>query len=164
VTRLVPLAVVVGFLCLTADATPQPPGAKSPARPKPKLEAVAETKLLMEALLSTNQRGLSRNLGQQPPDAQAWVFARGQALILAESGNLLMLRPPKSGGTEEWMELASELRDRGTKLAKAISEKDANRARQGFADLTATCNRCHQTFRVDAEIVPFTQPAPPKVE
>ncbi|MFO0810991.1 MAG: cytochrome c [Gemmataceae bacterium] len=151
-TRFLPFAAVFALIGLTADATSQPPSAKSSTRPRPKLEAVAETKLLMEALLMTNHRGLARNLSQEKPEAQALVFSRGQALVIAESGNLLMLRPPKSGGTDEWMELASELRDRGTKLAKAIADKDLNRSRQGFSDLTATCNRCHQTFRVPVRV------------
>ena len=68
----------------------------------PKLEPVAETKLLMEGLLHANFRGLERILNQKTPDAQGWTFARGQALLIAEGANLLMLRPPKNQGEQAW--------------------------------------------------------------
>src|SRR5437016_6311219 len=70
------------------------------AKITPKLEPVAETKLIMEGLLHANFRGLERLLNQKAPDAQAWKFARGQALLVAEGGNLLMLRPPKNQGQQ----------------------------------------------------------------
>ena len=38
---------------------------------------------------------IERLLSQKPADVQSWTFARGQALLIAETGNLLMLRPPK---------------------------------------------------------------------
>src|SRR5215468_6277368 len=85
--------IVAGFLMLAAPATPQ----TSNPKPKivPKLEPIAETKLLMEGLANANFRGLDRLLQKKPDEAQAWVFARGQALLIAETANLLMLRPPR---------------------------------------------------------------------
>src|SRR5712691_11758785 len=70
----------------------------------PKLEPVAETKLLMEGLAHANFRGLERNLVKNPIDDQSWIFARGQALLIAETANLLMLRPPRNKGETAWME------------------------------------------------------------
>ncbi len=153
-TRLLPFAAVAAVVALTADAAPQPPG-KPAARPKPKLEVVAETKLLMEALTGANHRAIGKQLAQPQPEDRAWVFIRGQALLIAETGNLLLMRPPKSGGRDDWMELATELRERGTRLAKATHDKDAARCRQAYADLTATCNRCHRSFNVP---VPVREP------
>lgn len=150
-TRLLPFAAVALLVALTADATPQPP-AKPTAKPKPKFEVVAETRLLMEALVGANYRGVGRQLAQPRLEDQAWIFVRGQALLIAESGNLLLMRPPKSGGTDEWMELATELRDRGTKLAKATQDKDAARSRAALSDLTTTCNRCHKLFNVPVPV------------
>jgi hypothetical protein len=134
------------------------------AKPAPRLEPIAETKLLMEGLAYANFRGLEKLLMQKPADAQAWTFARGQALLLAETANLLMLRPPKSQGQAVWFERATELRQQATQLAVAVAKLDYPASRAGLQQVSATCNRCHQTFRVDAEIVPFLQPPPPKVE
>jgi hypothetical protein len=140
-------------------------GVPAPA-PKvtPKLEPVAETKLLMNGLAHANFRGLERLLKEQPVEAQAWVFARGQALLLAETANLLMLRPPRNQGQPVWFERAADLRKQATKLATTISQRDYAKSRADLQQVAASCNRCHQTFRVNAEITPFVQPPPPKAE
>jgi hypothetical protein len=155
-TRHALFAAAAVSLALTAPASPQLPSPRpGAARPRPRLEAVAETKLLMEGLLQANFRGLERNLRQRPADVETWAFVRGQALLIAETGNLLMLRPPKSAGQDVWMEFAGELRDRATRLAQQAAARDADRCRQGLVELAGTCNRCHQTFRVALRVAPF---------
>src|SRR5437870_5578379 len=67
--------------------------APAPAKPSPKLEAVAETKLLMEGLAQPNYRAVEKALKDKPADAESWAFTRGQSLLMAETANLLMLRP-----------------------------------------------------------------------
>src|ERR1700736_891058 len=113
------------------------------AKLAPKLEPVAETKLLMEGLLHANFRGLERLLSQKAPDAQGWTFARGQALLIAEGGNLLMLRPPKTQGQQAWFERSMEIRSLATQLAQAVGRKDMERSRAGLQTLANSCNRCH---------------------
>ena len=130
----------------------------------PKLEAVAETKLLMEGLAHANFRGMERLLTEKPADVQTWTFARGQALLVAETANLLMLRPPKNQGQPVWFERAADLRKQATQLAVTLAQRDYPGSRAGLQQLAVSCNRCHQSFRVDVEIVPFAQPPPPKVE
>lgn len=146
-----------GVLLVTAGwAVSQPPRPNPPSgRPRPKLEAVAETKLLMEALLQANFRGLERNLRQKPGDETAWVYARGQALLIAEAGNLLMLRPPKTSGQDAWLDCCSELREKGTRLARAAAAKDLDGCRAAIAELAVSCNKCHTTFGQATRIVPF---------
>jgi hypothetical protein len=124
---------------------------------KPSLEPVAETKLLMEGLAHTNFRGLERQLKQKPEDVQAWTFARGQALLIAETGNLLMLRPPKGQGQTIWFDHAMQLRQTATNLAQATAGQDFSTSRKLLVNLANRCNACHQSFRVPVEIVPFEQ-------
>ncbi|MBL8794485.1 MAG: cytochrome c [Planctomycetia bacterium] len=118
----------------------------------PRPEPVAETSLLMEGLAQANFRGLNQNLRQQPGDVESWVFIRGQALLVAETGNLLMVRPPRSGGQDAWLEHAAEMRAAATRLARAAAAEDYARSRQGLAELANTCNRCHQKFRITVRI------------
>jgi hypothetical protein len=154
--RIVPVAIVIVFVGAALSQVPTPAPApprpnlqykKAPTTPPnatpggPKLEAVAETKLLMVALLQPNYKGLDRLLRQRPEDAANWSFARGQALLIA--------------GQAAWFERAAELRGKATTLAKTIAAKDFDGARVRFVDLANTCNRCHQTFRVPVEIEPF---------
>jgi hypothetical protein len=137
--------------------------AQSPAGGKvvPKLEPIAETKLVMEGIAYANVRGLERMLTQRPTDQQAWTHARGQALLIAEAANLLMLRPPSSQGQAVWFERSMEMRTNATKLAKTLASKDYERSRLGLVQLSETCNRCHKAFRVPIDIDPFTQEVPP---
>ena len=138
------------LLVVPPAATPQ-----GPAKVQPKLEPVAETRLLMEGLTHANFRGIERLLSQKPADVQTWTFARGQALLIAETGNLLMLRPPKSQGQAVWFDRAMELRGNAQQLAKTIASQDYEKSKAGLIGLAATCNHCHQSFRVQVEIAAF---------
>ena len=124
--RFLIAAALLGIGCLfvpLAQSQPTAPKGKAGYR----LEPVADTKLIMEGLASPNLRGLGKVLADKPADAEAWGFARGQALLIAETGNLLLLRPPKSAGGEElWMKHAAELRD-------ARVDAGAGRGRQGLS-------------------------------
>jgi cytochrome c556 len=146
------LAAAAGLLAAATPAVPQP-GPRAAAAPR--LEAVAETRLLMEGLTRANFQGLGRLLKDRPEGADAWAFARGQALLIGEAGNLLMLRPPRSGGQEAWLGRSAELREAATRLARAAAARDYDRCRKGLDDLAAVCNRCHQTFRVPVKVTPF---------
>jgi hypothetical protein len=146
--------VLVGAALLVAAAEGQAPSEAT-------MEAIAETRLLMEGLANPNFRGLERGLAQKPTETQAWVFARGQALLLAETGNLLMLRPPHAAlARPVWFQRASELRRRSVELAQALAKEDYQGSRTAFVELANSCNRCHRAFRVPTEIVPFAPPKP----
>ncbi len=152
--RAFTLAAAALMMILTPDASPQLlPRNRPPTGPKP--EPVAETKLLMEGLLQANVRGLEKNLRQPPADQETWTFIRGEALLIAETGNLLMLRPPKAEGQDAWLASAAELRQKATGLAKSAAARDADQCRKVLTEMAGTCNRCHQTFRVNVQIAPF---------
>jgi hypothetical protein len=144
--------VLLGGMALSQSGHAQP-GSKV----VPKLEPVAETKLLMEGLAHANFKGLERLLSQKPADAQTWTFARGQALLIAETANLLMLRPPQKEGQSVWFEKAMGLRSRASELAQTLAKKEFEQSRVGLALVADTCNRCHQSFRVQAQIEPFAE-------
>jgi hypothetical protein len=127
------------------------------SRPLPQAEPVAETRLLMEGLNQANFRGLERLLRERPASAEAWTFIRGQALLIAETGNLLLLRPPRSEGRTIWLDRAGDLRSAATRLARAAAERDYERSRSSLQVLATTCNRCHQSFRVAVRLAPFAQ-------
>lgn len=151
--RFLSAATVLGVICVLAAAE-QPPARKAP----PRLEAVAETRVLMNGIAEPNLNGLGKLLKDRPKDAEAWTFARGQALLIAETGNLLMLRPPKGTDAQNtWMILSGDLRDQASALAKATAEQDYLRARAALASTANACNKCHQTFKVNARVNPFPE-------
>ena len=151
------LLALISTLLIAAPATSQLRRRDTAKTPKP--EAVADTRLLMEGLNQANYRGLERLLKDKPAEVEAWTFARGQALLIAETGNLLMLRPPRGKGQDAWMDHAAELREAATALARAASKRDLDRSRNAFRDLAGTCNRCHQDFRVTVRLAPFADTA-----
>jgi len=120
----------------------------------PRFEAVAETRLLMEGLAHSNYRSVQKLVKAKPADADTWAFARGQALLIAETGNLLLLRPPRNDGRDTWMRLATDLRDKATAVARSAAGRDLAKSKQALEGLTASCNRCHQTFRVPVRVGP----------
>jgi hypothetical protein len=132
--------------------------AQQAAKFVPTLEPVAETKLIMAGLAHANFKGLERILTKPPADAQAWTFARGQALLIAETANLLMIRPPRNSGETAWMERATVLRNQASQLAQAAAKKDFERARTELEQVAGACNRCHQNFRVPVQIEAFADP------
>jgi cytochrome c556 len=153
VTRTRILVAGLAALCLPMA------GSSQPARPAaPRLEPVAETKLLMEGLAHPNFKGVDRLLKAEPADADAWRVARGQSLLMAETANLLLLRPPKGADPEAtWMSRATDLRDAASKLARSAAARDYPKSRQALEGVAATCNRCHESFRVETQ-VQLTEP------
>jgi hypothetical protein len=137
----------------------QPAQPAAPANPAPpRLEAIAETRLLMEALTKPNFDGLGKHFADKPANAETWTYARGQALVIAETGNLLMMRPPRGKPAQEaWMAAATELRMTAAQLARAAGEKDYPTATATLATLANTCNRCHEKFGEKTRVAPFGQ-------
>src|SRR5438552_1751055 len=87
---------LAAFAILAAACLLAPFAQSQPAKSKsPKLEPIAETKLLMNGIADPNFKGLGKMFAEKPKDDDAWAFARGRALLIAETGNLLMIRPPK---------------------------------------------------------------------
>ncbi|HEY7330927.1 MAG TPA: cytochrome c [Gemmataceae bacterium] len=153
------LAVLAGGIVATGLAAQQRRAPERLPYPEPrftpKFEAVAETSLLMEGLAQPNYRAVEKHLdGKGPPDAETWKFARGQALLIAETGNLLLLRPPRNTGRDTWMRRAMDMRQSAGNLAQRLGNRDLERSRAALADLTIKCNSCHQTFRVPTRIEP----------
>lgn len=141
----------------TSRTQPQPRADALPNRAQPftpKFEALAETRLLMEGLANSNYRGLHRLLKEKPTDNETWTFARGQALLLAETGNLLLLRPPRNNGRDTWMKLAMAMRDDAGELARKIAARNHPGSKAALVNVTNSCNRCHQTFRVNVRVAP----------
>jgi hypothetical protein len=155
--RFIGCITIAVFAILIPAADSQQP--KKPlAAAAPRLDPVAETKLLMVGLAQANFDGLNRLLKDKPTDPKTWSFIRGQALLIAETGNLLMMRPPKNRAAQDtWMLRATELREAAVKVATSASETNFPDARAGVAAVANTCNRCHQSFQIATRVVPFEE-------
>jgi len=80
-----------------------------------------------------------------PKDDTEWAALRRNAMTLAESGNLLMMRGRVREG--DWIKDAKLLVDVGTAAYKAGQAKDANTLAGLTERVDAACVTCHKQYR-----------------
>jgi len=145
-------AVVAAAVCYrtstsTAQAADQP-AAKAEAAPtsfknvEPVEPSIHE---LMEYAFEEPYKRLKANLPGETADRAYFRALKSDALILAEGGNMLLMRLPKED-VEAWTELSLAMRGEATLLYKAGKAKDVEGARKLFASLVLKCNACHDKF------------------
>jgi hypothetical protein len=88
---------------------------------------------------------LKSNLSQEPADNAAWTTIKSDALILAETGNLLMLRAPNEN-QNAWLEHSVSLREAGQEMYQAAKKKDYQATSTEWMGLLQQCNSCHDDF------------------
>ena len=81
-----------------------------------------------------------------PQNDKEWNSLRGTALVLAESGNLLMMSD-RARDQGDWMKDAKMLVDVGTLAYRAAQAKDLAGILALNDQLNAACVVCHQQYR-----------------
>ena len=81
-----------------------------------------------------------------PKDDKDWTVLQMQALMLAESGNLLMMKD-RAKNQGQWMKDARALVDAGTAAVKATRAKDMQAVLALNEQIVNTCITCHRKFR-----------------
>jgi len=92
---------------------------------------------------------------RDPPKTEVqWKAFRTQALMLAESGNLLLM-PGRNRNDEKWNVDTKLMIDAGQAAYKAALAKDVNAIVALNDQLTAACITCHKDYRPN-----YGKPAP----
>lgn len=141
------LAVSVMLSMTIVFAAPRAPaaGAGSPATSQAKPEPVEkDMHEFMEYVFEPTYQRLKQAIASEP-DAARWKAIKSDALILAEGGNLLLVRTPAED-SKAWNEQSAVVRDLGGKLYAAAKKKDYKSARRDYEALLVNCNRCHTQF------------------
>jgi hypothetical protein len=99
----------------------------------------------MEGVFQGPYRRLKAAIAAEPKDNPAWKTIRSEAIILAEGGNLLLIRKPEKDA-EKWSEYSIASRDAGAELFKAAKKKDYAEARKAYEKMITHCNACHKQF------------------
>ena len=81
-----------------------------------------------------------------PKTDHDWSVIRGNALSLAESGNLLLIGP-RARDKDRWVKDAKLLIDAGTAAYKAAQKKDMQAILDLNEQLTRSCTSCHAHYR-----------------
>ncbi|NIL97170.1 MAG: hypothetical protein GTO53_06360 [Planctomycetales bacterium] len=122
----------------------QPVGAAEPAGPS--LEPVVESMhQFMEYVFEPNYKLLRQHLAAEPADKKGWKPIKAASLMLAESGNLLLLRTPEEEGAR-WNELSVAVRQLSGQLYHTARDRDYPSASKQYRALLQKCNACHQEF------------------
>lgn len=107
--------VIVMILLLASTAMAQAPTS----------QPVGTILQLMKAMVIPSSDVIFNIPSQAPKEDKEWAAVQNSALILAESGNLLMMAG-RSKDNGEWMKDSRVLVDAGTAAFKAANAKDTN--------------------------------------
>jgi hypothetical protein len=83
-----------------------------------------------------------------PTTDAEWGELRGQALMVAESANLLML-PAYARDRTQWMDDARLMREAGAAAFEAAKKKDVAAVAAVNDALYESCTPCHQHYRAN---------------
>ncbi len=129
------LLVVGVLLCLASVAPAQ----------QPTVTPVASVMQLMEAMVIPSSDALF-NVGRQAPqNDDEWAAIRNHAIILAESGNLLMIGS-RAKDEEAWMRMSQALVDAGAVALKAAEAKNVDAVLEAGNQIIDTCETCHASY------------------
>ena len=84
-----------------------------------------------------------------PNTAEEWEAVRNAAMIMAESGNLLLM-PGRAQDGEQWAELAQALITSGRQALIAAEARDPAAVFDAGGELYLVCSECHAAFAPEA--------------
>jgi hypothetical protein len=144
----VPVVAVMAWSC----------GGGAPAGPPVPFKPVADTKTLMSTVIDTNADVIWNSVAsiitangieeRRPRTDEEWASARSAAMVVAESGNLLMMAP-RARDSGEWMKAAQALVETGTAAVQAAEKKDADQLFTVGGEIYGACSNCHVKY-IDA--------------
>jgi hypothetical protein len=83
-----------------------------------------------------------------PQNEAEWNELEGKTLMLAETGNLLMM-PSRARDRDQWMQDAKLLVDAGEAALEAAKKRDLDALEGLNEQLYRSCTTCHQHYRTN---------------
>ena len=130
------------------------------ATPSPPFEAVADVRQLMAAVIEPaadhywdavgtieDEKGTTAIAPKSPAE---WDAVRNSALVVAESGNLLMMAS-RARDLDAWMMLSREMIAAGRRSVQAAESRDPAAVFDAGAALYDTCTNCHAKYAVELQ-------------
>jgi cytochrome c556 len=139
------MRLLVLFL-LAGAALAQAPSTPAPAPQPPFLKSVGTmSEIMIDIVFPTSNEVfyVNRNPDKSEKD---WEDLRNNALVLAESANLLMAEN-RAKDKDRWMKDAQLLWEVGNKAFKAAKAKDLEGLKALNDDLYEACQSCHEHYR-----------------
>ena len=110
------------------------------------VRTIANVRQLHDLMISPASDAVFAASSNQSLDAKGWTEAHNQALVLAESGNLLMVgtRVRDNGN---WMKMSRAMVDAAALAASAAEKRDAKALEAATDSITTACMECHRPYR-----------------
>ena len=143
-------------LLVSATVMAQAPAApKQPATERPPTRNIGSMSDLMVKIIYPASDALFYVESRTPATPAEWTALEGQALIVAESANLLML-PGRARDQVQWMADAKLMLEAGAAAAKAAKAKNVEAIAALSDQLMESCTSCHRHYRPG-----YGKPPPP---
>lgn len=147
------LTSTVGLLVLAGACTPP-----APEPSLPPFAPMATTAELMHAVVDPAADVLWASVGSIvtvegtedffPRSEEEWVVIENAAVVLMESGNLLMIGD-RAPDQDRWMTMSRNLIDAGKLALTAAQSRNPDEIFRIGGDVYAACDGCHQLYWVE---------------
>ena len=107
------------------------------------IKPVATITQLMKAMVIPASNALFNVPREVPTDEQDWAEVEKNAVLLAESGNLLMIGD-RAEQSEVWMATSRALAEAGAAALKAAEDRDADAIGETGNQIIEACESCHE--------------------
>src|SRR6266853_2008448 len=134
------------LLLLTGEVLAQAPSTQAPSNETPALKSIGTmSEVMVRVIFPTSNEifYVGRNENKTEKD---WEDLRNNALMLAESANLLMA-DNRAKDKDRWMKDANLLRNVGDKAFKFAKVKDLEGLKALNDELYEACQSCHEHYR-----------------
>jgi hypothetical protein len=121
---------------------------------RPPFKPVADVKQLMgpidasaDVIWEATGEIISKDgvLQRRPKNQAEWDAVRNAAIMITESGNLLMMTPRAKDG-DVWMERSQAMIDTGLAAWKAAEAKNVDQLFTVGGDVYEACSQCHRRY------------------
>jgi len=136
---------IVAALLLTGALLASGCSRTGTSAPTDSFKAIGSVPELMRALTIPNSDAVFRAQGEAPTDDAGWEALQRNALILAESGNLLMIGA-RARDTGNWRKDAYALIDASAAALNAARAKNAEQFSQAADAIYNACESCHKDY------------------
>ena len=136
--------LVVVIACSACNSGPQLPPFKPVADVKQLMAVIDES---ADVIWEATGEIISKDgvLERRPKNQEEWDKVRNAAIMLTESGNLLMMTPRAKDG-DVWMQRAQEMINTGQEAWKAAEAKNRDQLFTIGGDVYEACSHCHQAY------------------
>lgn len=142
------LVLLAGATLLAQAPAPKQPATRQPAAERPPTRNIGTMSDLMVKIIYPASDALFYIESRTPKTDAEWTVLEGQALMVAESANLLML-PGRARDQKQWMADAKLMLEAGAAAVNAAKARNVEAIAALSDQLMEACTSCHKNYRPD---------------